>query len=180
MPIGDVLDEGRLKNTRWDDLSISAASTKIGSNLKPDYDYTNLGLLFPQNDTSEKIYLTYQMSHKKKLNSNIRLHVHFIQTSSAIPVFGAIIRFYNNGSLVPSFSSEIETLPTVPFSWASGNLLNIAKFPEIAPPDNEGLSANLDVVLYRKDNAVTGDVLVKYIDLHYEIDTDGSNEEYIK
>lgn len=180
MPIGEELDLGRLKNTRWDDLSVSASTTKIGSNLKPDYDYTNLGLLFPQNNTSEKVYLTFQMSHKKKLNTPVRLHIHFIQNSLAIPVFGCTYRFYNNGSLVPSFSSEIETTGILPFAWESGNLLNIIKFPEINAPTNEGLSSNLDVILYRKDNTVSGDVLVKYIDLHYEIDTDGSNEEFIK
>jgi hypothetical protein len=180
MPIGDILDSGKLKNTRWDDLSVSATSTKVGSNLRPDFDYVNLGLLFPQNNTSENVYLTFQMSHKKKLNSAVRLHIHFIQTSAAIPVFGATVRFYNNGNTVPSFSSEIETTSEVPFDWISGSLLNIIEFPEINAPVNENLSANLDVILYRKDNVVTGDVLVKYIDLHYEIDTDGSNEEYVK
>lgn len=180
MPVGIELDSGRIAKSRWDDLSVSASSTKIGSNLRPDFDYVNLGLLFPQNDTSEKVYLTFQMSHKKKLDTAIRLHIHFIQSSSVIPVFGCIYRYYNNGSTEPSFSAEIETTGILPFTWESGRLLNIIKFPEIQALENEALSANLDVILYRKDNVVTGDVLVKYIDLHYEIDTDGSFGEYIK
>lgn len=180
MPIGEVPDFGKLGNTRWDDLSVSATSTKIGANSKPDFDFTNIGLLFPQNDTGEKVYLTFQMSHKKKLGTAIRLHVHFIQTSAAIPIFGAQVRFYNNGGLEPSFGAEILTDGTAHFEWASGRLLNITGFASIAAPASEFLSSNLDVILYRKDNAVTGDVLVKYIDMHYEIDSDGSAEEYSK
>jgi hypothetical protein len=180
MPIGTVLDSGKLGNTRWDDLSISATATKQGANTKPDFDYTNIGLLFPQNDVAEKVYMTFQMSHKKKLGTAIHLHVHFIQTGAAIPIFGALVRFYNNNGLEVAYSSEILTTGETAFPWVSGRLLNITGFAEIAAPENESLSANFDVILYRKDNAVTGDVLVKYIDLHYEIDSDGSAEEYQK
>lgn len=180
MPIGTVLDSGKLGNTRWDDLSISATATKQGANTKPDFDYTNIGLLFPQNDVAEKVYMTFQMSHKKKLGTAVHLHVHFIQTGAAIPIFGALVRFYNNGALAPAFSSEILTDGTTKFAWASGSLLNITDFANIEAPADEDVSSNLDVILYRKDNAVTGDVLVKYIDLHYEIDSDGSAEEYQK
>lgn len=184
MPIGvgirNNYDSGKLNNSRWDDLSVSAATTKIGANSLPHFDFTNLGLLFPQNDTNEKIYQTFQMSHKKKLGTGISLHVHFIQTGAATPIFGAIYRFYNNGGLAPAYSSEILTIGTTKFAWVSGSLLNITDFPEILAPSSESLSSNLDVILYRKDNAVTGDVLVKYIDLHYQIDSDGSSSEYIK
>ena len=180
MPIGTTLDSGKLGNTRWDDLSVPATTTKIGSNAKPDFDFTNVGLLFPQNDITEKVYLTFQMSHKKKLETPVYLHVHFIQTSANKPTFGATVRFYNNGGQVPAFGSEILTSATMPYTWASGSMMNIAVFPVILPPSGEELSSNLDVILYRKDNVVTGDVLVKYIDLHYEIDSDGSAEEYAK
>lgn len=180
MPIGTFLDSGRLGNTRWDDLSVAATATKLGANAKPDFDFTNIGLLFPQNDTAERVYLTFQMSHKKKLGTSVKLHVHFIQTGATKPTFGALVRFYNNGGLVPAYGSEIVTSATMPFTWASGSLLNIASFPDIAAPTSEGLSSNLDIILYRTDNAVTGDVLVKYIDLHYEIDSDGSSEQFIK
>jgi hypothetical protein len=184
MPIGQTLDKGRIGNTRWDDLSVAAALAKQGDNLKPDFDYTNLGLLFPKNDTSEKAYLTFQMSHKKKLGTEVRLHFHFVQTGSAKAVFRCIYRFYNNGGLVPAFSSPIATNETGgsqgSYPWVSGSLLNVASFPVIVAPTDEGLSSNLDVVLYRDDNVVTGDVLVKFIDAHYEIDTDGSQEEFVK
>lgn len=177
-------DTGSLGSSRWDDLSVPATQAKKGSNDKPDFDYTDLGLLFPQNDTSEKVYLTFQMSHKKKFGTAIKLHLHYIQTGANKPVFSAEVRFYNNGALVPAFSATINTSDVGGnqgvFTYTSGSLLQIASFPEIAAPANEGVSANLDVILYRNDNVVTGDVLVKYIDLHYEIDSDGSREVYAK
>lgn len=177
--IGGLLDSGQIGNTRWDDLSVPATSTRIGANSKPDFDFTNIGLLFPQNDTAEKVYLTFQMSHKKRLGTPIKLHLHIVSTSATMPVFGALVRFYNNGSLVPAFSAELET-QGLAMPWVSGSILNICYFADIAAPANESVSANLDVILYRKDNAVTGDVLVKYIDMHYEIDSDGSREPFTK
>lgn len=43
-----------------------------------------------------------------------------------------------------------------------------------------GVSSILDIKLYRDDNVVTGDVLVKEFDIHYLVDADGSRQEYIK
>jgi len=179
MPFGYKYDTGKIAPVRWDDLSVGATATKIGANNKPDFDYTNIGLLFPQNDPLEKVYMTFQMSHKKKLGTPIRLHVHFVQTSAAKPVFRADIRFYNNGGQVVSFAS-IDTNGSTAFPWTTGSLLNIIMFPDVAAPAGETLSANFDVILYRTDNAVAGDVLVKYVDAHYQIDTDGSQTEYVK
>lgn len=183
MPIGEDFDKGKILRLRWDDISVSATQTKVGSNLKPDFDFTNLGLLFPQNDTSEKIYSVFQMSHRKKLGSSIQFHIHYIQSSANKPIFTIQYRFYNNGSLVPSYStlntSDVGGNQGV-FSYTSGSMLQIAKFPEITAPANETVSANLDIILYRNDNTVIGDVLVKYIDLHYQIDSDGSRSEYSK
>jgi hypothetical protein len=184
MPIGRLFDLGQIGNTQWDDLSVSAALVKQGANTKPDFDYTNLGLLFPQNDSGEKAHLTIQMPHRKKLGTAVYLHVHYIQAGAAKPNFRADCCFYNNGAAVPSFAAAINTGDAGGskgvFTYASGSILQIAQFPLIAAPANEGLSANLDVILYRTDNDVAGDVLVKYIDIHYEIDSYGSREEYVK
>ena len=39
---------------QWDDFRFPATSSKLGANDKPDFDFTELGFLFPQNDTAEK------------------------------------------------------------------------------------------------------------------------------
>lgn len=170
--------------TTWTDFVLSATVTKQGATNKPDYDYTNLGLLFPQNDTAEKVYLQYQMDHRKKADTDIKFHLHYIQTSATEPTFTMEYKFYNNGEAVPGGWTTLNTSDVGGdkgvFTYSSGSMLQIAKFPDISPPSSEGVSAALDVILYRNDNDLAGDVLVKYIDFHYEIDSDGSRQEYTK
>lgn len=166
----------------WTDFSVPGTAAKLGIMNKPDFDYTNLGLLFPQNDESEKIYITYQMLHQKSFNTSLKFHIHYIQSAAQQPIFELQYKFYNNNSLVPGSWNTIDTsLNKGIYTWSSGNLLQIAKFPEIDAPSNESLSANLDVMLYRQTgDGLAGDVLLKYADFHYTIDGFGSNEEYVK
>ena len=170
--------------TTWTDFATAATSTKQGATSKPDFDYTNLGLLFPQNDTGEIVYLIYQMDHRKKMDSDIRFHLHYIQTSATQPTFTIQYKFYNNGGTVPGSWTTLNTSDPGGdkglLSYSSGSMMQIAEFPAITPPTSETVSANLDVKLYRNDNDLAGDCLVKYIDFHYEIDSDGSRQEYSK
>lgn len=168
--------------TVWDDLSIPLTAGRQGINSKPDFDYTEIGLLFPQNDTDEKAYASRQMSHSKKLDSDIKLHIHYVQTIAAQPTFKVNYRFYNNGSAVPGSWTTISTADGSKglFSWTTGSILQIATFPAISAPPSEGVSAQLDLIIWREDNDVTGDVLAKYLDIHYEIDAGGSSQEYSK
>ncbi len=50
---------------RWTDLRFAGGRDKQGNTQKPDYDYTNLGLLFPQNDATEIAYLIAQAPHER-------------------------------------------------------------------------------------------------------------------
>lgn len=184
LPIAQVVSGNSLflSPTQWTDKSFSGTSTKLGALSKPDFDYTNLGLLFPQNDPSEKVYITDQMLHGKKLGTAIHLHIHFIQTSALIPKFVVQYRFYNNGGAVPVFTTiDTSTGEGLVFTYpGSGSILQIIGFQDIAAPASETASANLDLIVWRDDNVVTGDVLVKFIDYHYEMDSAGSRQEYIK
>lgn len=170
--------------TQWDDFSVPLNRSRQGVNSKPDYDTTNLGLLFPQNDTTEEVQFVAQMSHKKELGTNIHLHIHYIQSVATQPTFTVEFKFYNNGATVPTSWTTINTSDVGGskgvFPYTSGSIMQIATFPAIAPPVDEDVSANLDVRVYRNDNDVTGDVLGKYIDFHYAIDSLGSNEEFVK
>lgn len=168
--------------TVFDDLSIPATQLKNGATLKPDFDYTNNGLLFPQNDATEIVYSVVQMSHAKKLDTDIRPHLHYIQSSSTQPTFKMDYRYYNNGDAIPGSWTTISTADGDKgiFPYTSGSIMQLAEFPHVTPPSPENISANLDVRIYRDDNDVTGDVLVKYFDLHYEINALGSRLEYVK
>jgi len=165
---------------KWDDKSFPATSTRRGALAKPDFDYTNVGLLFPQNDPSEKIYINDQMLHAKELGSAIKLHVHFVQTSSDIPIFKVDYRYHNNGVAIPSFTTISTELETPIFTYTSGSIIQILPFPDISAPASEGVSANLDMIFYRDDDVVSGDVLMKFLDYHFIRDDFGSREVYAK
>jgi hypothetical protein len=173
-------DYGVLSRYLYEDKSYPLQRDKQGQNQKPDYDFTNRGLLFPQNDPSEYVQILDQMSHTKLLGAGLKLHVHFIQTTSDLPIFKCDYKFWNNGDEVPGSDTTISTAdgegPVHVFT--SNPILQIIRFPEIPAPQNEGVSAHFEFNLYRDDNLISGDVLGKYIDYHYLKVAQGSPEEY--
>lgn len=166
----------------WTDKSFPLSRASQGANQKPDFDFTNIGLLFPQNDPSEKIYILNQMDHRKVFGSQLRLHVHFIQSEVNIPNFVCEYKFWINGEPVPESPTIIQTDdgPAAPFPYTSGSILQIVNFPFFDPPVNEEVSTHLEMVIYRNDNRVTGDVLTKYVDYHYLFTTYGSRFTFKK
>lgn len=166
------------QTTTWDDLTVPFTQSKQGSNLKPDFDYTNLGLLFPNNDATEIVDIIVQFPHNRKSQSSIRPHIHFIQSSATQPVFKMAYRWYNNGDAVPSFTTI--TASSFVYTYTSGSILQIVSFPEIDGNKLNGLSSMMDIKIWRDDAVVSGDVLVKEFDIHYQLDGDGSQYEYLK
>lgn len=166
----------------WDDKNVSATRVRQGATGKPDFDETNIGLLFPQNDATEIAYMTFQMSHSKILDTDIHFHIHYIQTEATQPTFKIDYKFYLNGAAVPGSWTTLSTADSSKgvFTYTSGSIMQIATFTAISPPANETVSANLDVKVYRNDNDLTGDSLVKYIDFHFQKNSNGSREEYAK
>ena len=156
----------------WDDLRFPVTASKLGINDKPDTDYTNFGLLFPQNDTTEYIIIIAQLPHSYKLGTSLHPHVHFIQSAATVPVFKISYRWTNNGGTVGNFTTV--SIASLRHTYTSGSILQAADFPEIVAPVDVNLSSMLDIKLYREDNVVTGDVLVKEFDLHYQVDSFGS------
>lgn len=172
-----LVEELLLSDTVWEDMRFPATRTRRGSNDKPDFDFTNIGLLFPQNDAAEKIYISDQMSHMWKQGTLVKPHIHYIQTGAAVPTFKLAQRFYDNGGPVPDFTTITTT--TAVFTYTTGTIMQILLFPDIELTDL-GTSAWFDMILYREDNTVTGDVLYKGFDFHYQLDSLGSREEYVK
>jgi len=167
-------------DTVWDDLRFPTTSTKIGTNLKPDFDQTNIGLLFPENDQAEVIYMNVQFPHKRKNGSNISPHIHYIQDGLTAATFVMEYRWYKNGGPVPATWTTIESTGGV-FPYVSGTLLQIVSFPDIDGSALDTVSSMMDIKLYRKTgDGVAGDVLVKEFDIHYQIDSAGSKDEFTK
>ena len=165
----------------WDDERSPAATTKRGSLDKPDYDYTNMGYLFPQNDTDEILYIQNQLPHSTKTgNIVIYPHVHYLQDEADSPTFKIDYRFYNNGVAVPPFTTaSTDDGNGAVFAYTSGTILQILQFAPIVVYDVNP-SMWYDIKLYRDDNLVSGDVCMKSFDFHRPIDTPGSRTEYTK
>lgn len=165
--------------TVWDDLRYPFTESKLGTLDKPDFDYTNLGLLFPQNDATEKVYIIAQLSHAIKNLSEIRPHIHWIQSQASFPTWKMDYRIYSQGSTVPGGFNTVSVNTGVFTYPGSGSILQISIFPTI-DISIYGLSAMIDIIIYRDDNVVTGDVLAKEFDIHAEFDSLGSRQEFTK
>ena len=164
--------------TYWDDMLVEMRESLKGTNAKPDWDATNLGLLFPQNDPSEYIMLNLQLPHRWKEGSTIFPHVHIHQAANQNPVFKLDYRWINFGESVPATWSTyiMDSLAT---AYTSGTLSNILKGAGISGT-GKTISSILQMKLYRDDNVYTGDLLATSFDIHIECDSLGSNSEYTK
>ena len=160
--------------TVWDDFRFPFTQTKRGSLLKPDFDFTNVGLLFPQNDAAEIVYMIGQLPHNYKEGTSIYPHTHWVQSQADVPVWKLDYKWYNRGELIPGAFTTI-TSTTEVYPYSAGNIFQKTTFPAIVPSATQGdISSFLDMKFYRDDNVVAGDVLGKEFDIHYEIDTIGS------
>jgi hypothetical protein len=165
--------------TVFDDLTFDLTSGKQGALDKPDFNYTEGGYAFPQNDTDEILYLTKQMPHNWKEGSTVEPHLHFRQTSSSWPVFKIDYRWYNVGDVIPAGWTTL-TFDTPIVSYVTGTIHQIADSSGTVSGVGKTVSSMFQVKLYRDDNVVTGDVVALQFDLHYEIDSLGSRDEYVK
>ena len=174
----------KLLDTVWDDLKAPFTSSRRGALSKPDFDYTNLGLLFPQNDDAEVTYAVMQFNHDRAPGSLISPHLHWQQMNSNAVVWKISYKWFDNGDAVPANWTDLTHNANI-FTYTSGNILQISEFPEIAGAAIVGVSSIFLVKVYRDDNvdggAGSGDALAFEFDIHYQIDTPGgSYDEYTK
>lgn len=162
----------------WDDLRFPFTQHKLGANAKPDFDETNVGLLFPQNDTSEKVFIIGQLPHGYLEGSSLTPHIHWQQSANTAVTWKLDYKWFNGGDAIPANFTTI-TANTNLFSYSSGNLHQKSFFPII---DGVGkrISSILLMKIYRDDNTTTGDVLSFEFDIHFQSSTSGSKYEYKK
>jgi hypothetical protein len=164
------------EGTVWDDLVFQMTQTPAG---KPDFDTTNNGLLFPNNNVNEIIYINVQMPHCWKEGSTIYPHVHWHQANSATPVYKIDYRWIEMGAAVPSWTTGY-TMSTKAYPYTSGTIHQLSSNSTGISGVGHTLSSILQIKLYRNDSAYSGDTLVTSFDIHYEIDSMGSSAEYTK
>jgi hypothetical protein len=180
--------------TRWEDLQVPVSSVKIKKSLvsEPDWDIYigNTTLLWFSKD--EDVVFTVQMPHKWKEGSTIKPHIHWTtgkDNSNEAPgntrvKWGLEYYWTNVGDVFPT---------DTPFLYgsvvATPNTGSIATREHIITPlgdmtaTGKNLSSMIVCRLFRVNDAedtFTGDAGLLEIDFHYQIDSDGSNDEYTK
>lgn len=163
--------------TTWDDLKVPFTTSMKGSNSLPDFDYTNIGLLFP-NDAAEAIYMVVQMPHAYKEGSDIYPHVHWQQSNATFPTWNIQYKWFNSGESVPPSFTPVTTNTGVFNPYTSGNLAQISSFAAITGSGKK--ISSILLIKFWRTGGPAGDILAFEFDIHYEIDTQGSREEFHK
>lgn len=142
---------------------------------------------------NEVIVQRHQLNHWWKVATNGHPHLHWKQQSANIPNWLLAWKLSNNGEadlIETDFSNyTFETISGHAYTYTSGVLNQISTFPEI---DLSGadISSILLVAFFRDTANASGEfggadpsALAEYatdLDVHIEIDTPGSRQEYIK
>lgn len=163
----------------WNDLSFPLTQGRQGASSKPEYDYTNLGYLFPQNDTADILYLTFQMPHWWKTGTEIRPHVHWHQSVDLNVTWKIDYRWTNVGDAVSGTWTTL-VMDQLAIDYSLGTIHQISKSASGIDATGKGISSELQIKLYRDDNVYTGNALATMFDIHVLCDALGSEQEYVK
>ena len=175
--------------TVFDDLTSDITRAKtVGTRVtfndtENTMDFTSSALV------TDYIVMTYQMSHKWKLGSVIYPHIHWEQALNTTPNWLIQYRWQKQGGTkTTAWNNYKMTVNTFPYT--SGTINQISHDGGITAPVGASLSDIIEIRVIRDSNnstglfpgtnTYTGTASVTGVDIHYEIDTLGSNTEYTK
>lgn len=181
---GNLTLEGEA--TVFEDIQSPLIGERLFSNAGTiDYNYDNLSVTMQPGgsiaDRKDTITKSVQYPHKAKADGKFYLHIHWEQTSSADYTFTVEYRVQSQLSekVVPWTQVVVSSLAnnTAPYP-GSGTFNQITPLVDI-DMTGAGLSAVVQIKIARTDNE-PGNIEATFIDLHYEIDSIGSNAQYVK
>lgn len=192
---GDVTVGGNftMTDTQWDDLRFPFIGRNIDTTSgRIDYNYSELGVDFADNsryDDAEQISMIVQFPHAWATGTAISPHLHWIQSSADIPNWLIEYRWYDNGDTVPATWTQAP-YGTHAYTYTSGSILQLTEFAISVPVGIDGVSSILDIKFYRDtgntssefagSDPLSGNALAKEFDIHYQVDSLGSDTEYTK
>ncbi|MDV7186153.1 hypothetical protein R3X25_02575 [Lutibacter sp. TH_r2] len=176
--------------TRWDDLKVPMNATNKGSSNQPEW------LEFKENGTQgvwlwsfshnveEELYFVVQMPHGWKEGSDIYPHVHWTtKVGSSGNVKWALEYTWSNVGDVFSNPTIISSSTITKGDANTAYNHNLTALP-IITGTGKTLSSMLVCRVYRDgddgSDTFNNEVQILELDFHYQIDSDGSNEEYSK
>lgn len=177
--------------TMFDDLTADITRAKtVGTHVtfndtEDTLDFSNLSSL------SDYAVQIFQIKHGWKVGSVVYPHIHFFQTEDLLPNLLLEYRWQINGEVkTDSWTRLPFNGAAFPFPPGPVTLNQIMYTPPLTPPIGSELS---DVIqtriirdmsnasgLFTSPDNYTGNVSVTSFDIHIELDTLGSNLQYIK
>jgi hypothetical protein len=182
-------------DTYFDDLQYQLVGQKMESpsshiTYSTNRDYVILAKTCDWND--DWLTMVIQMSHRWKTGTVVYPHLHWIQSEQTVPNLAIGYMWEVNGATTNTTWLNLAHTSNV-FTWVSGSLNQITKFGSITPPVGAGLSDLLHIKLYRDvanestlfsapevDAKTQDNVYADSFDIHFEIDSAGSDSEYVK
>lgn len=194
----EILNNGLWRShgeaVQWDEISQSMVGRNIFVNPgRIDYDYTELVLEYTDTARYPQEFAgsVSQTIHSRKEDSDIRPHIHWIQTSDNTPNILVEYRWQNNGEVASAWELKALTGIDNIFDFTESGMEQITAFNL---PEGHGvgknLSATFEVKIYRDSqnasglfsgvDSYTGAWALKYYDIHLQKDTNGSFAEFVK
>jgi hypothetical protein len=175
--------------TVFEDLIGTALQLKVAGVGASISATENLLLFTTAADLQDYGYDNFQMRHAWKTGTPVFPHVHWEQAQDAIPNWLMQYRWQRNG-LAKTTGWTNYPLTHNAFAYASGTLNQITGGPGLVPPEGAGLSDIIELRILRDtDNdsgafagvdPYTATVGMTSIDIHLQLDTFGSRQEYVK
>jgi len=188
------------KATMWKDMVFDLFSKRInGTTGKVDYDWSNNAIKFQPggsfSNTVDRIQGNQEINHEFLVGDNIvfRPHIHWFQPVSSdvldttARVFDLKWRIVRNNYGInlgtPDWTTISTTTGTTNDIFDNTNINGedyfgqITRFPDITV--NCSISDTIQMQMIRSD-ALSGDTLVYFFDLHGEVDSLGSDAEITK
>jgi len=173
--------------TRWDDLRVSAvAINPVGQSAPPTLNADNGTLEFAASGT-EIVAIGVQLPHSWKQGSSIYPHVHWRKKTEGA---GAVVwelqyEFVNAGEVFTDSKTTLTTSSTSPYGADDGAALRhlISPWGEVAMTQKRVSCVGLLTISRLGDNSgdtYAGVAQLMSIDIHIEIDSLGSEAEYVK
>ena len=183
--------------TRYDDMRVPVTSAKFKDNDidRPNFDIFISGLAgywFQEDrDNEPSLFFNVQMPHAWKEGTAIYPHIHWVperDLSGKTVVWGFEYAWVNVGDEFPTTSTTIYASAPIapggtPLAGTAGQHM-ITPFASIDGTDMS-LSSMLVCRMFRVDKNYSADnytymAMVLEFDFHYQIDSDGSRDEYTK
>ena len=177
------------QNFFWDDDKFPAVGQQLYTPAgRLDFNYTEIGVDFAINARypEEPLVQTAQMPHGFQLGTEIRPHIHWIQSQAAIPNWLMSYRIWLNGAAKPAYTLAAYT--TNIYAYSAGDIMQITLFPTIDCSSIVTTSAFIDIIIYRDSantstlftgaDPVAATVTLKEYDHHLPLSKPGTIREF--